>query len=337
MNKNSELFQKSRQFFLGKFSLDEDEIFNRWFDSFDDSTGYLDSQTKEAKVQHGARLFTRLEKELHLDSTSKEHTHKLPQSQRTVKSNSMAAIYKLAAILVIGVLLSVAGYYLEGYPENGSSEWVQKVNLPGEISKFQLPDGSEVWLSAKSKLEYPETFTRKTRSVRLEGEAFFDVQRDTMHPFIVQAGAVQTRVLGTSFNIKAYPGDTRVKVTLATGKIEVTAGGESGKVILAPNQQVSYYEDRGLEGIKKVDASLEKVWIKRELVFMRESFATIAHTFERWYGVEFTFNNDSLKDELFVYHFKKMSLEESMQVLSELADVNYEMNNNQIIIKARKK
>lgn len=320
-----------RRFFSTRDSQDEggEKIFDRWFDSFDDSEGYLDRLSQREREEYRNRIFQSVNKELKVT----EYSYRQPLHRNRTGRWSM--FNRVAAILVIGTVLSLAGAYLSGVtePEVVPVVMVQKSNPIGQISEIALPDGSVVWLSAASTLAYPEEFSGTNRAVDLDGEAFFEVTRDTDRPFIVNSGPLSTRVLGTSFNIRAYRNDPDVEVTLVTGRVEVTANEGGQTQTLAPNQQVSYTREAGLGETREADALLARAWTERELVFMRESFATIARTFERWYGVEFIFEEESLKEEEFVYHFKELSLRNSMIILNELADFEYEITDQKVIIK----
>lgn len=328
--KNNRILRSLRRFFSGQPSEEGEQIFKKWFRSFDDSKGYLDLFRESEREEYKKRVFRSLKEDLELDKTHSVRPVSL-YKKRLSKHN---VFYRVAAILVIGVLLSLAGVHLSGVtePEVVPLAMVEKINPVGQISKIILPDGSTAWLSAASTLEYPEQFSDTERTIRLDGEAFFEVVREMDRPFVVQSGPLSTQVLGTSFNVKAYQEDPDMEVTLATGEVEISVEGEEQKQVLEPNQKVRYEREAGLGEAEAADASLARAWTQRELVFMRKNFATIAKTFERWYGVEFVFENEELKEETFVYHFKELSLQNSMIVLNELADFNYEITENERVV-----
>ena len=131
-----------------------------------------------------------------------------------------------------------------------------KVEVPnGRQFRLVLDDGSEVWLNAGSKLEYPATFENASeRRVRIEGEAFFEIKRDTCCPFCVELGDGECiRVLGTSFNVNAYAGNGRHVTTLVTGRIGYAASAGAEEVVLEPNQQVSRDLAAGTVAVSAVD------------------------------------------------------------------------------------
>lgn len=328
-NKRNRILDALKQVFSGENTKEGEEIFDRWFHSHDDSQGYLSSLDEQQRKQHKKRLFRSIQKETGKTPVApSRHPHRQRGGKLTVFS-------KVAAILLTAGVLSLAGYYISGglEPVESPVVMVERSNPVGQISEITLPDGSTVWLSAASSIEYPDQFSTGERIINLYGEAFFDVLPDSGRPFVVNSGPVSTSVLGTSFNVRAYNDDPDLEVTLATGKVEVAVSGSDRKQILEPNQKVGYTSEAGLSDVSQADARLARAWTQRELVFMRENFATIARTFERWFGVEFVFEDETLKEEVFVYHFKELSLQNSMIILSELAEFEYEITGRQVMIR----
>lgn len=321
------LLQTLRDYFSGKNSEKGEQIYDKWFSSFDDSEGYLDQLDEEDREIYKFKSLLSLKEKL------KETTS--PASLKDQRNVKRTVLYKIAAILLIGGMLSIAGVYMSSITntDDVSVVMVEQANSVGQVTEFTLPDGSSVWLSAVSSLEYPEEFSKDNRTVNLQGEAFFDVKYDSERPFQVVSGPVTTMVLGTSFNVKAYQSDPVLEVTLASGKVEVFENDGNQRKTLEPNQQVSFEREIGFGDIRNRDAALSKAWTRGELVFMRESFADITRTLERWFGVEFIFENEDLKNQEFVYHFKELSLENSMIVLNEIADFDYSIENGRVYVR----
>ncbi|KAA0993445.1 FecR family protein [Dyadobacter aurulentus] len=148
--------------------------------------------------------------------------------------------YAASILLVIGVawtLLTMLD------PFGNEVQW-SKVTTGYQRKKLVLPDGTGIWLAPQSTFEYPQEFTGGKRSVRLNGEAFFEVIKDTKRPFTIQSGSLTTRVLGTSFNINAYQAERSATVTVLTGKVSVAAESiPSGDLNLLPFQQALFQSD----------------------------------------------------------------------------------------------
>lgn len=163
-----------------------------------------------------------------------------------------------------------------------------RVEVPnGRQFRLTLADGSEVWLNAGSMLEYPASFENASeRRVRVRGEAFFKVRRDTCRPFCVETdcgGCV--RVLGTSFNVNAYAGSGRQITTLVSGRIGYTPGEGAEEVLLRPNEQASTDLAAGKTKVAAVDASLFGAWKEGWLWFENESLPALAERLGRVYGI----------------------------------------------------
>ena len=199
----------------------------------------------------------------------------------------------------------------------------------GTNSRISLPDGSQVWLNAGSKLEYPATFENASeRRVRIEGEAFFEIKRDTCCPFCVELGDGECiRVLGTSFNVNAYAGNGRHVTTLVTGRIGYAASAGAEEVVLEPNQQVSRDLAAGTVAVSAVDASVYGAWKEGWLWFENESLPALAERLGRIYGIrvevaarlgEYTFSGKIRQDR---------GVEYILNLLSETSDVICKVEN----------
>ncbi|MEZ4848513.1 MAG: FecR domain-containing protein [Bacteroidia bacterium] len=144
--------------------------------------------------------------------------------------------YQLSGIAAS--MLILVSIYL-GWSNWAAEEWIT-LERDGqvELQMFTLPDGSQVWLKENTKLRYSSNFGEENREVELTGEAFFEVKKDSIHPFTIQAGETVTKVLGTSFNVMAYPDSTRKWVQVNTGKVAFFQNGrEDKKVVLDPGQR----------------------------------------------------------------------------------------------------
>ncbi len=151
-----------------------------------------------------------------------------------------------------------------------------------------LADGTRVWLNAETELSYPSYFSGKDRRVKLKGEAYFEVTADTSMPFIVETKHLQINVLGTSFNISAYPDESH-HATLAKGKIKAIY--EEKQVILSPGEQ-ALLTDSGMI-VHAVDIATYTSWKERRFVFKNKPLQEVARDLERWYNVRLTIRQDA--------------------------------------------
>lgn len=222
-----------------------------------------------------------------------------------------------------------------------------------------LPDGSTVWLNAGSKLFYQNDFTGTTREVRLEGEAFFDIIKNTSKPFIVHTAGIDIRVLGTAFNVKAYPEDVNIETTLYRGLVNVTRQGE-GKtttIELKPNQKLTLPKQAAreeeilsekiessvkqlpasftitkIDSTKKENERFETAWLYSRLEFRDDSFEELARKLERWYNITVVFTDEKVKGLHVNGSFERETVEQAFAALKEGFPINYKINNNEISV-----
>ena len=154
----------------------------------------------------------------------------------------------------------------------------------GETYRIKLPDGTQVWLNAASSLSYPVRFAnQKNRTVTLTGEAYFEVAKDSKHPFIVQAAAQQVEVLGTHFNVNSYADESAVQTTLLEGRVQVSS--HSQKLLLAPGEQ-STLTARGVLKSRPIDTAPVIAWTNNEFMFDGDDIESVMRKVARWYNVE---------------------------------------------------
>jgi transmembrane sensor len=162
----------------------------------------------------------------------------------------------------------------------------------GERMEVVLPDSSHVWLNAGSSVDYPIVFQGNERNVSLTGEAFFEVTRDPAHPFVIRSGALRTQVLGTSFNIKAYPDDSAIAVSVVTGRVQVRSAHAS--VALSPDQQAVYGKaDDALVSRPYPNAGVLASWKDGKLQFRNKPLHDVIRTLERRYAVSISVDKQS--------------------------------------------
>ncbi|MHB1921005.1 MAG: FecR family protein [Chitinophagaceae bacterium] len=229
----------------------------------------------------------------------------------------------------------------------------------GSRTFIHLPDGSKVWLNAGTTLTYEKPFVDGNRVLTLSGEAFFDVKHDPAHPFVIHVGKLDVKVLGTAFNVKAYPDDSLMETTLIRGRVEIDFTNHSrSAIILKPSEKVvintlvkkisssaSGHPDTLKNSFTppmfilskvagdSVDGNLEETsWVQNKLVFRKESFGRLALQLERWYNVRIQFENEKYQDQLFTGIFKDQPINEVMQALEVSADFHYKITGNKIQI-----
>ncbi len=257
----------------------------------------------------------------------------------------------VAASLIFAVVL-FPSLYNKKQPVIASAERNEISTGNGSRTKVQLPDGSLVWLNAGSKLHYDKSFGITSRHVTLSGEAFFDVTKNKEKPFIIQTSSIDIKVVGTAFNVKAYPGDRTTETSLIRGIIEVTIRNRpNDKIILSPNEKLIVENNpveknrltstgraepvvsiNPIQPSKKDSTITEIQWVQNRLVFDDERLQEIALKMERWYNVKIEIKSEKLFDKRISGSFINENIDQAMEALSITGKFHYKRLNDTIII-----
>ncbi|HEY4154137.1 MAG TPA: FecR domain-containing protein [Puia sp.] len=220
-------------------------------------------------------------------------------------------------------------------PVTGTTVRPANIARSNKKQTIHLPDGSTVILNTDSHLDYPSAFTGKTREIYLTGEAYFDIKHDSKKPFLVHTGSIVTRVLGTAFDIKAYPGDESIRVTVTRGKVQVLNKNKSLGLIGA-NQQISFSRKSETVMQKVVDPKPLIAWKPEEIAFNDIAMLDAAKEIERRFGTKVEFANPLIKNCRVTATFSEDDmLDEILAVICGVTRSQYIIQNNKIIINGK--
>ncbi|MGF6847765.1 transmembrane sensor [Chitinophaga sp. W3I9] len=194
-----------------------------------------------------------------------------------------------------------------------------------------LPDGSVVTLNENSQLDYPAAFDGGSREVYLRGEAFFEVAHDKNKPFLVHTGAIVTRVLGTSFNIRAAGDASPIAVTVTTGKVQVQKANNAVVAELLPGDQLILDKAAIAPLVTKANMKEVLVWKKDEPVFEDISFEAAIPLINKYYGIDIRFRDESLRVKKFTGNFINDPMKQALDVICELTHAQWEKGQDSII------
>ena len=270
-----------------------------------------------------------------------------------VKPSIRKRLYKFAAVAAAIALIVTIGWQLW---KKEAPVLVSKPNIfstrNGSRSKIQMPDGTQVWLNAGSSLQYDnDTYGETNREVKLVGEAYFDVTKDAAHPFVIHTKAMDIKVIGTAFNVRAYPNEKHTETALIRGAIEVSFPERPAeKLFLKPNekitvanatpvsitsQQPTTQTAQNSEPIIVLNtityepadsAVIETSWVRNKLVFRNKSFEELAQDMERWYNVSFNFKDSSLMQRHLTGTFYHETIFEALNLLKMSSPFQYHFN-----------
>lgn len=235
-----------------------------------------------------------------------------------------------------GVLVSnhngTAQYQVQDSVAGKFPEYNTVVVPRGGEYRLRLSDGTQVWLNSGSKLHFPVFFSKNSREVSLEGEAYMVVSKDSLRPFRVDVcGKMEVEVLGTEFNIQAYPEDQQMQTTLAKGSVRVTLGNQ--KRLLKPDQQLVYAVSRNEVEIREVVASRISAWRNGLFVFENETLEAIMDRLARWYNIHVFYQHQRIKN----YHFtgdleKYNDVATSLRMIEMATRLHFEIKGDNVTI-----
>ncbi|MBK1438875.1 DUF4974 domain-containing protein [Parapedobacter sp. ISTM3] len=318
MKDNSKLEVLYQKVMEGTASPDEQALVVKWLDQLDAGEG-MDKQTVDEWQER-----------------SMSELRKVTQPPMLGRSRKVKFVWAASAA---AVLVCVFTFWLSRPHRPADQAQVQEVTYmthsttAGQRKLLTLADGSRVWLGNVSTIRYPRNFQSDRRELFLEGQAFFEVRPDSTKPFLVHTTGLDIKVLGTSFNIKSYQGETEQAVTVATGKVSVNAVHDSLGWMLEKGEQVIYHAvDK--TGVKQMtDASLAISWKNGELIFRNEPLKGIARQLERWYGVTIEIASPSIANKQLSLSIKDEPLQRVLKMLSLAGDFHADINGSHVKIR----
>jgi len=264
---------------------------------------------------------------------------KIHQKSSTEKSNFKMIwthpIFRVAAAVLMGAALLISGYMVAFDPMASGN--LKEISATNEVLKtFELPDGTLVSLNTNTKLKYPEKFGRKTREVSIEGEAFFEVKPNKNKPFIIHAGSAEIKVLGTSFNVSAYPETKQVEVIVETGKVQVLNKIiQTNELILTPGDKGTLiYSSNSLLKTTNQDPNF-LAWKTHNLIFKATSLGEVIETLQKVYKVNIQLADSRLNRLLLSAQFNDDPLDFILKVIETTFQIESQHVNGQYILKAK--
>ncbi|HTF20969.1 MAG TPA: FecR domain-containing protein [Chryseolinea sp.] len=239
-------------------------------------------------------------------------------------------VLSAAAVLLITVMAGL--WYFTSREEKASTKTSSNSVLLSGKQLVQLADGSTVLLNEGSEIRHDDTYGQQTREVFLTGEAYFDVTPDAQRPFIVHTGEVSTKVLGTAFNINAYPGQDHVTVTVARGKVEVTDNKRVTEQLM-PDEQLSFNTKSHEYAKTEVNAEKAIAWKSSFLILDRVTMEEAAARMEKHFNTNVIVENKALNACLISVSFLKgEDRNEVAKIVSTIMQADYKIKGDTIII-----
>ncbi|MBC5646308.1 FecR family protein [Parabacteroides sp. BX2] len=303
--------------------IEQDRELNHWWErKFIETEGLLDFKTSE-------KMFTKIRHK----TFRYEVTDKKQLEQNTFNKNKIVLnLIKWVAIICIPIGICFSYLLINDFVNKEQVPLIVKTER-GEKSTIILPDGTNVILNSSSRLKYSNDYGKKNRSVDLEGEAYFDVTRDTKKEFIVHTNNLDIKVIGTSFNISSYTDTKDITIVLLKGKVKIQSAELS--YIMSPGEKIKY--NKNTKKIIKEDVFPTDyiTWTKGDLYFEKESLENIIKTISRVYNVDVQYNAMDVKDVVFSGTIPKCEIKDAMNMITSASSFTYQMTDS--IIRLKKK
>lgn len=306
------------KFFEGTASLEEEQAIRKWLDASADNWRML---LKERKL-FDAML-------LNVENTANPAQNR-PVKKGKNRSSLRTEFVKIAA--VVALTLGLNGLYHFVF-DRESAVAMQTITVPaGQRVNIMLPDGSNVWLNARTTLRYPFAFAPDARKVQLDGEAYFDVAKDKKHPFIVETSKAKIEVKGTQFNVDAYADREEFETTLMSGSVRVTSAANPLDIqTLAPDSKA--YLENGRLKVVPVDDYNPYRWKEGLICFRNETFRNIMKDFEKYYGITIQVENKQVLKYFYTGKFRQADgIDYALRVLQKDILFQYQRDDENHII-----
>jgi ferric-dicitrate binding protein FerR (iron transport regulator) len=262
----------------------------------------------------------------HLQNSDKPESWNTIEKKVRYKAvpNFMQGFMKYAAILIIAFSLGIFFHYLISIQDK-KIQYAEVEVIYGQTGHVVLFDGTEVWLNSGSKFKYPDRFNKDERNVYIEGEAFFKVTKNKKLPFKVKTGELEVEVLGTEFNVTAYPGESCQSVVLVEGNVKLNNLDGTPLGHLIPGQRAIKKVGNANIKVQKADPYFYTSWKDGIVVFEDEKLGDIAKKLERWYNVEFRFEEEKFRDFKFTGTIlRNKPIDQTIAAMELLAPIRFE-------------
>lgn len=254
--------------------------------------------------------------------------------ERLQKKKQLYTIRTIMQYAAVVVVIIAATFFTTQYLNNTPhSKELNSLYVPaGQRAQVTLADGSTVWLNANSTLRYPSHFSKKTRQVEVEGEAFFDIAQNKKKPFIVSAKNIKLQVLGTKFNVHSYPETDFVKTDLVEGSVRIAINNsEYQGITLSPSEQLTVSGNNMI--LSKTEGSDYFLWTDGIYAFDNECLLDIINKLQLYYDVKIIVEDPEIFDVRYTGKFRQRDgIDEILRIIQKIRKFDIKKDTNQNII-----
>jgi transmembrane sensor len=297
------------------------------------------NETEKALVDAWYKSYQAEEPNLSLEDAEKERVRTALQKRireataaKPAKSRYII-LYRMAAGLILFCAVGLFYYAWQSSVRNASvANYLSVTTKTGVVRKIVLPDSSIAWLNAASHLRVQSSFDGSRREVFLEeGEAFFEVRKNTAKPFIVHAAGMDIQVLGTSFNVRSYRAAPEVSVSVSTGRVAVSKEREQ-LAVLIPDQQLKYDRLSGKHFRANIDAAQARAWKDGSTYLHQASFEELALVLKNTYGLIVRAGDPAIQDHQFTLRLQRdVPVDQLLNLINSIHNTHYRKEGNEVV------
>lgn len=303
----------------GEATVEECRMVEEWIGQLDENYRIVKQMYTIDQVMGTVQMESKVDMEKALASVSRK------MSKAPSHITWFTWVQRAAAILFIPLLIAFAIQNFTPSPTEVAQMIEVKTN-PGMTTTVDLPDGTKVYLNSESSLTYPSFFSKDKRDVKLTGEAFFEVQKDPEHRFIVSGPHhTQIEVLGTSFNVEAFERDSFISTTLVEGKVRFAyqKNRQPATVDMKPGQKLMYDTTSSQVKLLPTSGETETAWKDGKIIFQATPLPEALRMLEKRFNVTFILSNNRLRGEAFNGSFTNQRLERILEIFKISSNIKW--------------
>lgn len=303
----------------GEATIEECRMVEEWIGQSDENYRIVKQMYTIDQVMGTVQMESKVDMEKALASVSRK------MSKAPSHVTWFTWVQRAAAILFIPLLIAFAIQNFTPSPTEVAQMIEVKTN-PGMTTTVDLPDGTKVYLNSESSLTYPSFFSKDKRDVKLTGEAFFEVQKDPEHRFIVSGPHhTQIEVLGTSFNVEAFERDSFISTTLVEGKVRFAyqKNQQPATVDMKPGQKLMYDTTSSQVKLIQTSGETETAWKDGKIIFQATPLPEALRMLEKRFNVTFVLSNNRLRGEAFNGSFTNQRLERILEIFKISSNIKW--------------
>jgi len=326
LNSNIDINELIVRKFSGEATPEENKIIENWVNESQENKDFF-NDLNDIWLSSGQNISNDAEYDVEkaiLNFINRTRLVKIKRDQKTQLFN----ILRYAAMIILALAIPFT-YWIAQKPKQVADTYTTVTCAFGDKTSITLPDSSQVWLNSGSKITFNNNFKEGSRQLFLEGEGYFSVKKDADNPFFVNTANLNVKVLGTEFNLKAYPDEVDVAVTLVSGSLQVK--NEKSAEMMNPGQKLLYKKDDHTLTVENLtDLAPETEWTHGRLVFRNTSLEELERKLERWFDVEIEFADETVKNRRFSGTLERESILEVITYFGISQYVDYKIKGNVI-------